>query len=85
MSYGLMVVFSTSDDDEHTYDLILRDFIFDDEWSNLNYWDDISSLVSHLISEAEKHLRSMYPDGHDYSLKTVHVFPVNPDDEEFYK
>ena len=82
MSYELEAVFSTSDDDDSYADYIVRDIIYDDYWTNLNYWDDIGSYVSDLISDAESDLRIMFPHGHDYSLASVSVNLVGNDSEE---
>lgn len=82
MSYEIVAVFSTPDDDDHYADYVVRDIITDDDWTNLNYWDDIGFYISVLISDAESDLRLMFPHGHDYSLSCVHVLSVDNDSEE---
>lgn len=84
MSFEIVAVFSTPDDDDHHADYIVRDLISVDDWTNLNYWDDICSHISALITDAESDLRLMFPHGHDYSLSCVHVLSVDNDSEEVY-
>ena len=82
MSFELVAVFSTLDDDDSYADYIVRDIISDDDWTNLNYWDDIGFYISELISDAESDLRLMFPDGHDYYLDSVSVNLIDIDSEE---
>ncbi len=84
MSFEVVAVFSIPDDDDHHIDYTVRDIISDDDWSNLNYWDDIGSYVSDIISDAERDLSRMFPNGHDYTLICVHVLSVDNDSEEVY-
>lgn len=80
MSFEIFIVFSTPDDDYVDY--IAHDRITDDDWTNLNYWEDIGRHISSMIADAELHLRSMFPHGHEYSLSIVHVSFVDDDSEE---
>ena len=57
------------------------DSIGEDDWTPLNYWDDLGEFMSQMICDAERMFRKLYPDGHDYSLSKVNISYVGDDEE----
>ena len=63
--------------DTHSPVITLTDTISEDDWTNLNYWTDIGDFTSDLIGDAERMLRKLYPDGHDYNLSKVNIVNIS--------
>lgn len=45
----------------------------EDDWTCLNYWDDLSEYMSQTICSIETKLREKFPEGHDFSLSNVNI------------
>ena len=70
MDYKIDVIFESC---LHLPAVTFTDFIREDDWTSLNYWDDIGNRLSILIRDAEHFFKKLYPDGHDYSLSDVNI------------
>ena len=57
------------------------DFIGEDDWTCLHYWDDIAEIMSFMIADADGMFRTLYPAGHDYSLSKVNISCVGADEK----
>lgn len=70
MEYKIDVIFESC---SYTPVVTFTDFIGENDWTFLNYWDDIGDRLSLLIRDAELFFKKLYPDGHDYSLSDVNI------------
>lgn len=78
MSYQISVLFESP---SRPVPFTFCDVITQDDWTCMNYWDDIGDRTSLLIRHCEKFLRDMYPKGHDYNLSTVNISYLGDDEE----
>lgn len=78
MEYQICVLF---DSPTRSPSFTFSDVITEDDWTCLNYWDDIGDFVSRMISDAESFIKKAFPDGHDYNLSTVNITYVGDDEE----
>lgn len=78
MAYQINVLFESP---THPRAFTFTDCIIEEDWTVLNYWDDISECLSHNISYAESFLKKVFPNGHDYFLSTVNITYLGDDEE----